>query len=476
MTDVVPTGDPNGGLLNQSPRPRILVIGFDNAHGRTELISELKALAPTVEAAPNLTAVRHAEWDVVVTDRPFMRDFITDRAPVRGVGMSPVPREMNIIYRVDHTDYAAGSLDVSDGTYARRVTRASGRRGRELRRPSGLPETIAALTKELLEPVCGGRESHEVFTIVGSAGASVADILGGGPRSAPKPVTADTYELQPFLMLADGGVLAGRYRRTAKSEAWLLPHDVEHLVPWVKLALGEWHRVDPERFPGQPGWSEDWTWQTPEEDDLRRRAEEVERERVAILSDLAKREAEIAAELEVVSAAADQYERGLLTLQNDELVAAVRWALTEIGFDVEDSDTLARPGDYLQDMVVRDSELPEWVVLGEVKGYTKGAKTEVVAQFTRFAMRYVSEHGREPNALWYLVNQFLGRDPNERQPALHGKDDDVKAFAELGGLVIDTVQLFRLLMAVRRRTITSWAARSGLRDQTGRYVSPVGTR
>lgn len=42
----------------------------------------------------------------------------------------------------------------------------------------------------------------------------------------------------------------------------------------------------------------------------------------------------------------------------------------------------------------------------------------------------VLQHQREPDALWYIVNQFLSADPEDRHPVLRGKDQDVEAFAE----------------------------------------------
>ena len=158
--------------------------------------------------------------------------------------------------------------------------------------------------------------------------------------------------------------------------------------------------------------------------------------------------------------AADEYERALLTTQSDELKDAVLRALIEIGFIVVDADLDAKKDDHLEDLRISDPNESGWIALGEVKGYTKGAKTEALTQFLRFNARFVQENGRLPDACWYIVNQFLGRDPSSRQLALNGKDDDVKAFAAANGLVLDTRELFKLLSFVRKGSISPSDARA----------------
>jgi hypothetical protein len=54
-----------------------------------------------------------------------------------------------------------------------------------------------------------------------------------------------------------------------------------------------------------------------------------------------------------------------------------------------------------------------------------------------------------------------------------GGDEDIEIFAEVGGLVWDTTQLFTLLMAVRDGRATSNEARGLLRSASGRLVVPV---
>ncbi|MFE4058380.1 hypothetical protein ACFXP3_19175 [Streptomyces sp. NPDC059096] len=147
-------------------------------------------------------------------------------------------------------------------------------------------------------------------------------------------------------------------------------------------------------------------------------------------------------------------------------------ALQSLGFLVTDADEQAAPDDHLEDLHIEDADNPDWIALGEVKGYTRGARTEGMTQFIRFSMRYAARTGKIADANWYIVNQFLGRDPSNRQRALHGKDEDVAAFGEGCGLVIDTVELFKLLSAVAEEELTQQEARNLLTGSFGRFTFP----
>jgi hypothetical protein len=198
-------------------------------------------------------------------------------------------------------------------------------------------------------------------------------------------------------------------------------------------------------------------------------------ERAAVMEQYEVRERDLSENLEAARASADSYERALLTKQSDELKYAVMRALQQIGFDVTDADLSAVSDDHLEDLRIADPDEPNWISLGEVKGYSKGAKTEAFAQFIRFAVRYAAVNGTPPNAMWYIVNQCLGRDPSSRQPALHGKDADVAAFAASGGLVIDTVVLFEILQRVEDGSLDPKEARRHLRESCGRLTVPQGS-
>ncbi len=143
-----------------------------------------------------------------------------------------------------------------------------------------------------------------------------------------------------------------------------------------------------------------------------------------------------------------------------------------MGFEVTDADKDAASDDHLEDLHIKDPDRPGWIALGEVKGYSRGAKTEGITQFLRFNMRYTARTKQNPDANWYIVNQFLNRDPSTRQMALHGKEEDVAAFGEANGLVVDTVALFHLFARVQDGAVPPQEARKLLVQSTGRFTLP----
>ncbi|MCP2247702.1 hypothetical protein LX86_006467 [Lentzea aerocolonigenes] len=271
------------------------------------------------------------------------------------------------------------------------------------------------------------------------------------------------------MLTGDGKILAGRYKRSVASEAWLLPAGTPDPEKWVRLALTHWRQMAPEIFPGVPLWSESETWSTTTEVSIRQEIAELDRKRTDYLAEIAAAEQSLRSRLRDAKACADEYERALLTSQSDELKFAVIRSLRELEFVVVDADQTAKDGDHLEDLHISVPDTPGWIALGEVKGYTKGAKTEALTQFLRFNARYMQENGRLPDSCWYIVNQFLGRDPSSRPLTLNGKDEDVNAFAGAGGLVLDTKELFTLLMQARDGSISLSKAREILRTTTGRF-------
>ncbi|MFI8425080.1 hypothetical protein [Streptomyces sp. NPDC085479] len=428
-----------GGVINTSPRPRMLILGFGD---EPELVKSLLKLCPTVKYIESMGQVRQAEWDLLVTDRE-LADVTSSGTWLR------VDPHLSVIYRASNKafrDYVEAR-----GNWSSRIVSRSGMVSREIRRVRGLPDRIERLVHESLEPVLFERESHGYFTT----------LAGRGNEGSPA--------ILPFIVTADGSILAGRYRRSESSETWMLPSDVRDLSEWVHAALGEWHALAPDRFPGIPDWAEAETWMTAEEVRFSSEISEVRRRRVDEMAKFDALERELQEHLAAARSRADAYERALLTSQSDELKESVQMALRDLGFDVVDADLSAASDDHLEDLHVMDPDVPDWLGLGEVKGYLKGAKTEGLTQFLRFNMRYMQKHGRVPDSCWYIVNQFAKRDPSRRQLVLNGKDEDVRAFGAAGGLVIDTVELFKLLRAVSEDRLAAADARKLLRESTGRF-------
>lgn len=445
---------PEPRVFNTDPRPRMIIRGF---HSDPDIVKRLAALAPTHIHVDSLCEANQAEWDVLVTDERLDEERST---PFGQYSHCTVAGHLYVVYRAP----APGTqiIEGDGGRWSGDIRREWNHIRRELRRSADIPPRIQPLLAQL-EPVLRQRSSHEHFISKRH--------LAPGPRAGHTKSRLATPPLSPFAETADGRILAGRYERSPTAEAWLLPSDVPDLVTWVSAALAEWHTRDRDRFPGSPEWSRQPAWATLDERQLLSDLDAVRTEREATLERLDERERELTRVLTETQQAADTYERALLTANDDPLVQAVLRALTELGFSVTDADLDPGRVEKLEDLRVEDATAPGWVALVEVKGRGKGAKTGALTQFLRFERRYRNQTGRQPSALWYVANQFKDRDPATRQKILQGNEADVSNFADDGGLVLDTVELFQLLDAVRSGRTTADEARRALRETTGRFSS-----
>ncbi|MEV4519216.1 hypothetical protein AB0J77_03215 [Micromonospora tulbaghiae] len=273
-----------------------------------------------------------------------------------------------------------------------------------------------------------------------------------------------------FVREFQGGPCAGYWNRPAGSTWWWLPADAPDRVGWLDAAFAEWRRQNEERFPSGPSWAEEEPWLTTAELDAQRELDEhAERERKS-QAELAARRRELEEAREAARLLADAAERRLLTAQGEALVAEVKAALEEVGFEVTDSDRLpANASEKLEDLRVC---VDHWVALVEVKGYSgrRTAKTSDLLQIGRAATRYAITEHRAPDALWYVVNQQAGGNPALRPRPLVSNPADVETSERDGGLVIDTVDLFRLREAVRRGSVSGEAALQLLKKSTGVFT------
>ncbi|MEU4448001.1 hypothetical protein AB0K14_18190 [Actinosynnema sp. NPDC050801] len=457
-------------VINRSPRPRVLILGFkadvpekDASDTQPEIVSQVREFAPTVRYITNFAQVRQDEWDAVVTDRPLWRNVNNGMSSGKVELLAP---HLCVVY-VETRPFVRKTIE-DRRAWNHRIEMADNHISQEFARVRDLPDSIASLVHEELEPVLKRRAVHCYFKaerkVARSSGSFQASI------SYEDKTVYENVALEPFSVSADRKILAGRYRRSAESEAWILPGDVLNLSRWIRVALSEWHNLAPDRFPALPDWSSRAEWSTRKERELRQQLLTLEQVRHAALRKFEEEEDKLKLDLQVAKAAADEYERSLLLDQDEPLKRSVAQAFSELGFNVHDSDSTAAKDDHLEDLQIQDPSCTGWVALVEVKGYGKGAKTEALTQFVRFVGRFTHANGRTPDALWYVVNQFKGKDPSVRQPALHGKNEDVAAFASAGGLVVDTVELFGLLSAVRDGLISHERAREVLRNSRGRFL------
>jgi hypothetical protein len=271
-------------------------------------------------------------------------------------------------------------------------------------------------------------------------------------------------------MAASGVVLAARYLRP-ESEGWVLPADVGDIVPWVKAAVRAWHDQDRSRFPSIADWNVEPPWLTPREEELVADVKEAERNLARAVEQHEGRITALRRELENAVEDSDRMDRAVLTERQSTLVEHVRQFLSELGFAVTDIDQERPTNDLLEDLRVNEPSDPDWIALAEVRAYKGGAAVNDLQRIARFVLRYFQECGREPSARWYVVNQMVGQDPSTRPIPLASNPNELQTFAEDGGLVIDTSELFRLVMNVRRGLIDQDAARQEIREARGAFLA-----
>lgn len=417
-------------------------------------------MVATSRVVPGFKDLDLGEWDAAVARSGFHL--------VDGVGGGVVLPDEMFTFRVVPTGRSFQELDVLPGPGFVQACVEAHRCGEVLSeiKPDLGPRLVKLIRRDLV-PVALARGDHQ--TVIGAK--RFRPFPSRRPRAAElsspssEPLIAEY--LIPFALTRTGKPLAGYYQRGERSEAWLIPDDVHDIVPWFEAALYRWHEVNPARFPQAPDWSNQDRWRSPAERAASKALTDLDTEKEDTLAAYAHRGTELEAELEAAQAAANGYERALLTGQGDDLVAAVRRAFEEFGFDVVDVDkAVARPDELLEDLQVRDPDSPDWIALVEVRGYAAGAKTSDLQRIGRFRNRWERNNGRPPSAAWYVVNHDLLDDPALRVPALTSNQDDVEAFGEDMGLVIDTVELVGWLERARMGDPSDVRAR--FRASTGR--------
>jgi hypothetical protein len=424
--------------VHERTRPRAIGLGIDG-----ENATRLKAVFPTIDVVTNLSSVEQLDYDVLITDRGVSR----------GAG--------NHLFVLARDTLGAGQRSISLGDARLTATGPSADAEfgpqsitREFVRPE-LPAPIASLVIDVLEPGVRDRQPQRILHFT---------TYTYGPTS----ISWNRVAFRPFLVGNDGTAIAGSFVRPSGAHCWALPDFVVDLLPWAVAAVREWRLIEPERFPGEPDWLRAARWATPDEAGLASVRLELEAELDRLQAEYGARLQALSRDLARLQTEGDKSHRILLTAQSDELVSAVAAALHVIGFQVELVDAGGRQN-KVEDIRIRDQSDRAWIALAEVKGYARGgAKSNDLIHIGKFETLFTAEQGRAPSAAWYVVNHNLTEDPALRRPALEGAEDDVRAFADGGGLVLDTRELFDLRVDVESGAIEAEEVRILLRSTRGR--------
>lgn len=273
----------------------------------------------------------------------------------------------------------------------------------------------------------------------------------------------------PFLLAGDGSVLAGAITLDGGGRCWFLPKDCPTPEVWVAAALKEFHELTPDRVPGLPRWWERPDWATPGQRRAREAAAELEAERERLLADLDRRLADARGDVDRADVDAAAGVGRLLTSDGTGLAEAAQIALEALGFTVRDMDQVTQEGQRREDLRVTDPAVAGWEAIVEVKGYTAGARVNDLARVLRWKAHFVKDTGREPDALWHVVNAFRRTDPAARPTAIPD-EGDLANLTEENGVLIDTRELFRAQRDVETGAADPAVVRASLRATAGRWI------
>jgi hypothetical protein len=416
--------------FGQESHPRVLFTGFDSENDLQ--YQAMSRLVPTASLMPDrgLLEVRGAEWDIVVSKAASV----------------DARRHMHVL--------ALGCSRV--GTVSIRgaptVVEYQGRQPSPIMEvPDDLPGGLQRLIVSELIPYLRSLSFRPYLRL-----RSVGSVKANG-----------LVPTLPFVVDAEQNLIAGAFEHHKNRWCWALPYMPDHPELWFAAALEDWHQRTPQLVPMITGWNTRETWMTQKEIAIRADLEALAQERMRLIEKLSLRELELSSAQSTASAVADRGVRQLVTGKSRSLIQATMDAFRQLEFDVEDVDQHAHIGSEMEDLRLQDPHDPSWTNITQIRGYADAAKLGDIQRLTLFAEQFSNRNGSLPTSSWYVVNQFLSTDPDLRPLPLGGSKEDVERFANNGGLILDTRELFQLVRAVDAGRLTPAEARRMLRSATG---------
>ena len=94
-----------------------------------------------------------------------------------------------------------------------------------------------------------------------------------------------------------------------------------------------------------------------------------------------------------------------------------------------------------EDLRLTLAERIDWEALVEIKGYSKGTRTNDARQIREHRDHYISERGRPPDLTLWIANALRHTDPSSRTPP----DSNVgEAAANIGAVHVFATDLYKL--------------------------------
>jgi hypothetical protein len=244
---------------------------------------------------------------------------------------------------------------------------------------------------------------------------------------------------------------------------------------WVDLMVTQWAQSDKESFPNFGDWTNSPEWMVYEEEQISSRIDELKLKKSEVIAEIEKQIGELTTKYALAKLDANNGRRRLITAQGKDLVSEVNKCLKEIGFVVDDVDqTIDEKGLKREDIRLsyQDKEVPLWKAIVEVRGYSRSAgTTSDLLRLSRFAELFKQEFGQFPDKRIYIINGQLELLPAQRQEPLASAGEDVNIFAESGGILIWTLDLFRTLKTIKPTYYP--ALMESIKNAKGRWLPPT---
>ena len=251
--------------------------------------------------------------------------------------------------------------------------------------------------------------------------------------------------------------------------ALFLPR-VTNLAAWFSAFLADIHEINPERVPQKPPrLSQPRDWYTLGERALAERITEVTQEIDRLNRERGSLQTQLVAEGEKAEAGI----RRIIWADGDDLVAAAKEVLTELGFCVEDMDAGLEPGEpRREDLRLTLKNRENWEALVEVKGYPNSTKTNDSRQIREHREKYIEEERRTPDLTVWLANEFREMDPSSRPPADSNVND---AAANIGAVHVLAADLYKQWTLVKTGILEAQAVVQHLIDAEPGLWTPLAT-
>ena len=246
------------------------------------------------------------------------------------------------------------------------------------------------------------------------------------------------------LQLTEPHVPVARTGASVDRIALLLPM-VSNLSEWFRAFLTDIHNIDPFGVPQlPPRLSVPSAWYTPAENALAERIDAIDRETERLLHERQNIKARLTAE-------GDRADAGIkraIWSDGDELVEAVSEILSDIGFSVRSMDAEVKEGERKrEDLRLTLESRPDWEAIVEIKGYTKGTRTNDAGRIRAHRERYIQEEHRLPDLTIWVVNEYREEDPSFRRST---RTDVGKDAANVGAVHVLSTDLYKQWAFVKR--------------------------